>query len=77
MNKTSIGISFLFMATILYATRFICGAIGRIGATTWGEKDFARYMSHIPISLMIVTIIALSLGIGFFVWGLIQSLKNQ
>lgn len=69
MNKTHIGIYFLIMASILYATSFICGAIGAIGATTWSKEDFANYMSYIPNGLMIANVTALIIGIFFFIWG--------
>ncbi|MDQ0300535.1 ABC-type amino acid transport system permease subunit [Salibacterium salarium] len=77
MNKTRTGLSFLLMATILYATRFIAGAIGGIGATSWNDKEFARAMSFIPNSLMVVTIIALALGIVFFAWGVYEALNKK
>lgn len=69
MNKTHIGMFFLLIASILYATRFIAGAMGAIGATEWGKDVFARYMSYIPNGLMITTVTALILGIIFFIWG--------
>ncbi|MCP3027052.1 hypothetical protein [Halobacillus sp. A5] len=76
MNKTRVGVSFLLIATILYATRYICAAIGGIGATTWGSKEFAEELSHVPGNLMVLTIISLIAGIGFIVWGLMQTPKN-
>lgn len=77
MNKTNIGISFLLMATILYATQFICGAFGSIGALDWHKEAFTRYMSYVPEGLIIATIIALILGISFFVWGLIEAFQRK
>ncbi|WP_249872890.1 hypothetical protein [Oceanobacillus saliphilus] len=77
MNKINIGIYFFIITSILYATRFICGAIGGIGGTEWGKDEFARQLSYVPNGLMIATIIALILGIVFFVWGFKDSLQKK
>ncbi|MCR6098252.1 hypothetical protein HXA31_17400 [Salipaludibacillus agaradhaerens] len=77
MNKTIIGIAFLFMASILYATQFICGAFGAIGASEWHEEEFSRYMSYVPNGLIVATVIALVFGIAFFVWGIIESFQRK
>lgn len=65
MNKTHIGTSFLIIASILYAARYISGAMGAIGATEWSKEEFTKHLSYVPDGLMITTIIALVLGIGF------------
>lgn len=77
MNKTHIGIHFLIIASILYAARYICGAMGAIGAQEWSKEEFANYLSYVPNGLMIATIIALILGVVFFVWGFIKSLQAK
>ena len=77
MNKIKIGIYFFIITSILYATRFICGAIGGIGGTEWGKDEFARQLSYLPNGLMIATIIALILGIVFFVWEFLDSLQKN
>lgn len=77
MNKIKIGIYFFIITSILYATRFICGAIGGIGGTEWGKDEFARQLSYVPNGLMIATIIALILGIVFFVWEFLDSLQKN
>lgn len=58
MNKTYIEIYFLIIASILYAARYISGAMGAIGATEWSKEEFANYLSYVPDGLMIATIIS-------------------
>ncbi|MGP4070408.1 hypothetical protein [Halobacillus sp. B29] len=71
INRIYTGISFLFLAAFLFATLFICAAIGGIGADTWGREEFLRYMFvYTPSGLLIGGSAALLAGISLFVWEL-------
>lgn len=69
MDKIQIGLTFLIIGSIFYATRFISGAIGAVNETQWGKDEFSTYMSYVPSSLMVITIIALLIGVFFVIWG--------
>lgn len=50
--KALIGAIFILIASILYAGRYICAAIGASKSDTWCEKEFAVFLSIVPSNLL-------------------------
>ncbi|KNE20259.1 hypothetical protein KM914_06180 [Virgibacillus pantothenticus] len=77
MNKIMIGSIFLLMSTILYCTRYISAAISGANANNWSKDDFIAHLSYVPNDLLILSGIALILGLIYFIWGSIERKKSK
>lgn len=76
MNKKIIGSIFILISTILYCTRYISAAISGANAKSWSKEEFIAHLSYVPSSLMTLSIIAMIIGLAYFITGLID-LKKQ
>jgi hypothetical protein len=72
MAKKIVGIGFCLMSALLFSTRYICAAIYSISSantpSSFGSIEFNKWLDYIGITPLILSILALVLGIGYLVW---------
>ena len=67
MSKRITGGLFCLTSAVLYAARLLCSAIYISGIKTWDRRAFLLSLRHIGVPLLIFSIIALLVGIGYLV----------
>lgn len=72
MIKSIYGSIFLFIAAILYSTRYICASIGVSLSGTWSTEEFNVFLKNVPNNLLILSIISLLIGFVFIVWSVLN-----
>ena len=68
MNKRGTGVAFCFIATMLFASRYIAAAIFGSGVTSWEKSLFNGMLEYVGSPLLILSAISLIAGIGYLVW---------
>lgn len=68
MNRRSAGLGFIFIAAILYATKYIAAAIFGSGVMSWNADLFQAMLSCVGNALNNWSLLALIMGILYLVW---------
>lgn len=67
MSRRSAGISFCFIATILFCTRYIAAAIFGSGVSSWDANLFSHMLSYMGFMPLALSVISLVVGISYLV----------
>lgn len=67
MNKGDAGVSFCFMATILFSIRYISAAIFGSGVSSWDGGLFNAMLDCTGSTLIILSVISLGVGIVYLI----------
>lgn len=70
MTRRSAGMIFLIISTILFCMRYIVAAIYGVGKLTseYSNHSFELFLSYVGVLPIILSIIALILGIFYIIW---------
>ncbi len=77
MSKRLSGGIFCFISALLFSTRYLAAAIFGSGLSTWSKDLFDASLNYIGNELLILSIIALFLGIFYLVWAEFEDYKNK
>ncbi|MFO8191491.1 MAG: hypothetical protein R6U08_01760 [Bacillota bacterium] len=69
MNRRGTGTIFCFIAAFLYAARNISAAIFGAGVSSWNRELFQAMLEYSGSTLLILSVIALVIGIVYLVAG--------
>ena len=72
MNNKGTGAVFCLIAAILMAARYISAAIFMSNVSSWNRELFVLGLGYVGPALLIVSVIALIIGIVFLVYGLLK-----
>lgn len=75
MNNKGVGAIFCLIAAILMAARYLSAAIFMSGTPTWSAENFSSSLSYVGSPLLILSIIALLVGIVFLIVGIFRDRK--
>jgi len=80
MSKSLKGISFCFIATILYATKYVCAAI--YGAQTpleggFGASTFQKWLEFVGDQPLAFASVALLVGVIYLVLAEVEAFKQK
>ena len=68
MSRRITGTLLLFIAAILYATRYLTAAIFGSGMVGWSTENFQALLQYVGSDLVIWSLIALVFGIIYLLW---------
>lgn len=80
MNRRGTGIIFIVISAMLISTKYISAAIFGSGVSSWNTKLFQMMLRYVGNKLDILSVVALILGVGYLIWGEIdtyQSTKHE
>lgn len=69
MNRRGIGVIFCLISAMLFASRYIAAAIFGSGVSSWDAELFASMLDDVGSPLLILSAIALIIGVAYIVWG--------
>ena len=72
MSRRTTGVVFCFIASLLYAARYLAAAIFGSGVSTWSSDLFGSMLDYVGNGLLTWATIALVVGIAHLVWGEIE-----
>lgn len=68
MSKRITGTMLLFIAALLYATRYLAAAIFGSGMMGWSSENFKALLQYVGSDLVTGSIVALVFGIIYLLW---------
>lgn len=77
MNNKGVGAIFCLISAILISAKYIAAAIFMSGVTSWDAELFAEGLEYVGPFLMVISFIALIVGILFLGYGLYQDIKGS
>jgi len=77
MNKRGAGVSFIFIAALLYCTQYLTAAFFGSGVMSWSEDLFGRMLVYVGTSLSDWSLVALVVGIAYLVWAELESIRES
>ena len=77
MNNKGVGAIFCLIAAILIGVRYLTAAVYMSSSSIWSAELFEASLSYIGPALLITSIAALVVGIGFLCFGLLQDGKKD
>jgi hypothetical protein len=72
MSKRTTGTILLFIAALLYATRYIAAAIFGSGMLGWSAENFQALLQYVGSDLTTWSIVALVLGVVYVLWAEVE-----
>ena len=77
MNNKGIGAIFCLISAILMAARYLAAAIFMSSTQSWSNELFTEGLEYVGSPLLIASIIALIVGIGFLGYVLFKEIKKH
>ena len=77
MNNKGLGAVFCLISALLMCTRYLTAAIFMSNISTWSAENFSNSLSYVGAPLLVFSILALIVGIGFLTFGIIQDRKKD
>ena len=77
MNNKGIGAIFCLISAILMAARYLAAAIFMSSTQSWSNELFTAGLEYVGSPLLIASIIALIVGIGFLGYDLYKEIKKH
>ena len=77
MNNKGLGAVFCLISALLMCTRYLTAAIFMSNISTWSAENFSNSLSYVGVPLLVFSILALIVGIGFLTFGIIQDRKKD
>jgi hypothetical protein len=72
MNRRAAGVAFVAIAAFLFAARYVTAAIFGSGVNSWSRELFHGMLQYTGSALLVVSIIALIVGIIYLIVGELQ-----
>ena len=76
MNYKGVGAIFCLISALLFAARYLAAAIFMSSTMSWDAELFSNALSYVGAPLLIFAILALIVGIGFLISGVMQDRKK-
>ena len=76
MSRRMIGVIFIAISALLYATRFIAAAIWGSGFSSWNTENFLALLGYVDQGLTTWSMTALVVGLIYLAWGEIETLRK-
>ncbi|MFF2887349.1 hypothetical protein [Paenibacillus sp. NPDC057967] len=66
MHRRTVGVAFIVIAAFLYSVRYLTAAIYGSNLSSWSSELFADMLTYVGSGPLVLSWIALIVGIGFF-----------
>ena len=77
MNNKGVGAIFCLIAALLISARYLTAAVFMSNLTSWDAETFQLSKEYTGPVLTILAVIALVVGIGFLVYGMLGDRKGK
>lgn len=76
IDKRGTGVIFCFIASLLFAARYITAAIFMSGVSSWDSMLFTAGLEYQGYGLLVFSVISLIIGMIYLVWAEIEERKR-
>lgn len=76
MNNKGVGAVFCLISALLMSARYLSAAIFMSSTGSWSADMFSSALSYVGAPLLIFAILALIVGVGFLICGIVQDRKK-
>lgn len=76
MHRRSVGALFIVIAAFLYAVRYLAAAIYGSNMSSWNKELFDHLLSYVGSGPLILSWIALIVGLGLFIPDISKVIKK-
>lgn len=77
MNNKGVGAVFCLISALLMSARYLSAAIFMSSAGSWSADMFSSALSYVGAPLLVFSILALIVGVGFLICGIVQDRKKD
>ena len=74
MSRRTAGVMLLFVAALLYSTRYLAAAIFGSGISSWSTQLFTAMLQNVGPGLLIWSRLALITGLVYLLWAEVESI---
>ena len=75
MSRRTTGVMFLFVAALLYSTRYLAAAIFGSGISSWSSQLFNAMLLNVGPGFLTWSRIAFVAGLVYLVWAEVESIR--
>ena len=76
MNNKGVGAVFCLISALLMSARYLSAAIFMSSVGSWSADLFSNALSYVGAPLLVFSILALIVGVGFLICGIVQDRKK-
>lgn len=77
MNNKGVGAVFCLISAILISARYISAAVFMSSVSSWDAELFAQGLEYVGPFLLVISVIALIIGVIFLGYGLYEDRKTD
>ncbi|RJE90266.1 hypothetical protein D3P07_08655 [Paenibacillus sp. 1011MAR3C5] len=77
MHRRTVGVVFIIIAAFLYGVRYLSAAIYGSNISAWSKERFANLLTYVGGGPLVLSWIALIVGIGLFLPDVRKVIKKQ